>query len=26
MALKLRSKKCSQPSSCSETWDWKQCY
>jgi len=26
MALKLRSRKCSQPSSCSETWSWKQYY
>jgi len=26
MALKLRSKKCSQPSSCCETWSWKQYY
>jgi len=24
MALKVRSRKCSQPSSCNETWNWKQ--
>jgi len=24
MALKGRSRKCSQPSSCNETWSWKQ--
>jgi len=24
MALKLRSRKRSQPSSCNETWSWKQ--
>jgi len=24
MALKLRSRKCSQPRSCNETWSWKQ--
>jgi len=23
MALKGRSRKCSQPSSCNETWSWK---
>jgi len=26
MALKLRSRKCTQPSSCNETWSWKQYY
>ena len=26
MALKGRSRKCSQPSSCNETWIWKQYY
>jgi len=26
MALKLRSRKCSQPSSCNETWSWNQYY
>jgi len=26
MALKVRSRKCSQPSSCNETSSWKQCY
>jgi len=26
MALKLRSRKCSQPSSGNETWSWKQYY
>jgi len=26
MALKLRSRKCSQPRSCNETWSWKQYY
>jgi len=25
MALKLRSRKCTQPRSCNETWSWKQC-
>jgi len=26
MALKLRSRKCTQPRSCNETWSWKQYY
>jgi len=26
MALKDRSRKCSQTSSCNETWNWKQYY
>jgi len=26
MALKLRSRKCSHPRSCNETWSWKQHY
>jgi len=26
MALKGRSRKCSQPSSCNERWSWKQYY
>jgi len=26
MALKRRSRKCRQPSSCNETWSWKQYY
>jgi len=26
MALTGRSRKCSQPSSCNETWSWKQYY
>jgi len=26
MALKGRSRKCSQTSSCNETWSWKQYY
>jgi len=26
MALKLRSRKCSQPRSCNEAWNWKQYY
>jgi len=24
MALKVRSRKCSQPTSCNKTWSWKQ--
>jgi len=24
MALKLRSRQCSQPRSCNETWSWKR--
>jgi len=26
MTLKGRSRKCSQPSPCNETWSWKQYY
>jgi len=26
MALKLRSRKCSQPRSCNEAWSWKKYY